>query len=70
VSSRDKDGISSPHHVDRGCGELISFVWILARGARVLHICCVPICPAVGMGTSVWCCDGGYLSGGGGYGTI
>jgi hypothetical protein len=70
VSTRDKDVISAPHHVGHDCGVLMSFVWILACGARVLQVCRVPMCPAVGMGVSVWCCDGRYSSGGGGYGTV
>jgi hypothetical protein len=33
----DKYGISASHHVGRSCGELMSLVWILARGAGVFQ---------------------------------
>jgi hypothetical protein len=64
VSTRDKNGISAPHNVGRGCSELMFFVWILARGALLLQVFRVSMCPAVGVGMSARCFDGGYSSGG------
>jgi hypothetical protein len=70
MSTRDKVGISAPCRAGCGCIELMYFVWILAHGARVLQVCRVPMCPGVGTGTCVRCCDGGDVSGGGGCGTV
>jgi hypothetical protein len=51
---RDKDGVFASHLVRRGCSDLVSIVWVLGCGDRVVQVCCVSMCPAVGIGACVW----------------
>jgi hypothetical protein len=48
--TKQKYGCSASHHAAYSSGELMYLVWILTRGAGVIHVHHVPMGPAVGTG--------------------